>query len=332
MKKIIIGQLLVLFLAACVGEDFVERERFFAERLTIITTSDDSAIDTLFVGDTLNLAAIFINSEGNEEEVDLVWESSNPEFAVIQNGNELIAISEGVTTIRVSHSGVAEEMLIAIEQLERIELSVSSTSLQVGESLIPVARYFDREGLEANATFSYSSSNTAVASLNSNNEFVANQVGQTTLTADFNGITSNPISVTIVADTVSVASIDITPASGSIMVGETIQFNATARNINGTALPNAPIVWNSTNPGVLGINSNGLGTGNSVGSSNVTASSGNALSSMSSVLVNPMVITTRTGGFAGVRGYAVNGTVTMSTLPNGSLQLNFVGFCSTFKK
>lgn len=329
MKKIIIGQLLVLFLAACIGEDFVERDRVFAERLTIVTNNDDNSIDALIVGDTLHLNAIFINADGEEEMVNLVWESSNPEFAIIHEGNQLIAVAKGVTTISVSYAGLREEMLVEIDQLERIELSVSSSSLQVGQKLTPTGRYFNKDGVETPAVLSYSSSNPSVASLNSNNELEALQVGQTILTATFNNIVSNPVNVAVVADTVSVASLSISPASGSIMEGETIQFSAVARNINGTVIPNAPITWNSTNPSILSIDNTGLGTGNAVGSSNVTASSGNATSSSSSVLVNPMVTTTRTGTFTGTRGYSVSGTVTMSTLPNGSLQLSFSGFSSS---
>lgn len=328
MKKIIIYQLVVLFLTACIGEDFVEREQLFPERLNIVSENNSSA-DTLFVGDTLQLKAKFFNSEGREESVSFVWESSNPEFAVIQNTNQLVGIKKGVTTITVLYSGLKAERLVVVDQLERIEVSLPRTFLQVGEILTPVGRYFNQQGIEMNANLTFASSNTTAITINSSNQLEAQQVGQAEVTASFGGITSTPIAVTVVADTISAASVEISPSSGSIMVDDSLQFSAVVRNMNGTVLPGATITWNSSNMSNLSINSSGLASGVAVGSSNVTASSGDATSAASSVLVTPKIITSRTGNFMGTGNYRVVGSVTMNTLPNGRLTLNFSGFSSS---
>ncbi|MBL4707106.1 MAG: DM13 domain-containing protein [Flavobacteriales bacterium] len=328
MKKIIIYQFIVLFLTACVGEDFVEREQLFPERLSIIT-ENNSTVDTLLVGDTLQLSAKFINSEGKEEQVDFVWESSNPEFASIQKTDKLVGIKKGVTSTIVRHSGLKAERLVVVDQLERIEISVPKTSFQLGDTIVPNGKYFNKQGIETAANLTFTSSDVSIIRVNSSNELEAKKVGQSAITAEFNGITSSSVLVTVVADTISVASVEISSASSSIMLGDTILFSAVVKNINGSVLPGATITWNSSNISVLSVNSNGLATGIAVGSSDVTASSGNATSSASSVLVNPRVITSRTGNFMGRGNYNVNGSVTMSTLPNGSLKLDFANFSSS---
>lgn len=328
MKKVLIYPLIALFLTACVGEDFVEREQLFPERLSIVAETI-SLVDTLLVGDTIQLKAKFINAEGREEAVNFVWESSNPEFAAIQQNNKLIGLKKGVTTITVRYSGLKAERVVVVDQVERIEIALSKTFLQLGETLIPTGKYFNNQGVETSVSLTFLSSDTSVASINSNNVIEAQKVGQALITASFNEIVSNTIYIAVVADTTAAATVEISPASESILVGELVHFNAIVKNINGEVMPNTTVTWSSSNVTTLSINSSGLAEGVGVGSSDVTARSGNATSAVSSVLVTPKVSASRTGNFVSRGGYTVNGSVTMSTLTNGNLKLDFTNFSSS---
>lgn len=81
-----------------------------------------------------------------------------------------------------------------------------------------------------------------------------------------------------------VTSISITtnPATSSLGVGETVQFNAVAKNAAG-AVVNANLTWNSSNPSVLPVAS-GVGVGLASGPATVTASAGGVTSN--SVTIN----------------------------------------------
>lgn len=69
----------------------------------------------------------------------------------------------------------------------------------------------------------------------------------------------------------SVASIEITPASGSIQQGTNLQLTATARDSAGSVLNERPVTWTSADPGVADVSASGLVTGVSPGTTEIQA-------------------------------------------------------------
>src|SRR6266566_742729 len=77
-----------------------------------------------------------------------------------------------------------------------------------------------------------------------------------------------------VAQGQAVATVDVSPASGSILVGATILLTATAKDANGNVIPSATISWASSNTAVATVSGSGLVTGMAAGSTTITARSG----------------------------------------------------------
>jgi len=70
-----------------------------------------------------------------------------------------------------------------------------------------------------------------------------------------------------------VTTIVISPSTASASVGTMKQFTAVAKDSNGMVVSGAALTWHSSNTAVATIDSNGLSTAVSVGSSSITASS-----------------------------------------------------------
>jgi len=72
---------------------------------------------------------------------------------------------------------------------------------------------------------------------------------------------------------VSVATVDVAPATANVTVGGTVQLVATPRDANGTPLSGRSVSWTSSNAGVASVTGSGLVTGVGAGSATITATS-----------------------------------------------------------
>ncbi|HEY6156194.1 MAG TPA: Ig-like domain-containing protein [Gemmatimonadales bacterium] len=96
--------------------------------------------------------------------------------------------------------------------------------------------------------------------------------GTLTVNAVFGGL-SNVATATTRASTAPIASVTLTPASGSVTVGNVLQVTATLKDAGGNVLLGRAVTWASGNTGVATVNGTGLVTGLGAGSAIITATS-----------------------------------------------------------
>jgi hypothetical protein len=329
MKKIIFYTVLVGLLNSCIGEDIIDDTQTMNERLSILSNMSNS--DTLLVGDTLQVMAEFYGINGEIMSTTKTWESSRPEIASVSQTGKLVGLTEGVTNITVSSNGLKDERLIEVIQLERIEvISSTQTSVFVGDSIMLSANYYNTKGQLIATSVIWEIDNTTLATLKINGNhatLIGNVAGSVNARAIANGVDDELI-VTIVDDTNAVANIELQSNTTNLMVGESVQFQSTVRNVNGSILSNKQVSYSSSNNSVLTINNSGLATSLSAGAATIQATSENAVSNGISVLVSQAVTTSRSGAFSGRGSYTVNGNVTMR-VENGGLVLDFTNFSSS---
>jgi hypothetical protein len=329
MKKIIFYTVLVGLLNSCIGEDIIDDTQTMNERLSILSNMSNS--DTLLVGDTLQVMAEFYGINGEIMSTTKTWESSRPEIASVSQTGKLVGLTEGVTNITVSSNGLKDERLIVVIQLERIEvISSTQTSVFVGDSIMLSANYYNTKGQLIATSVIWEIDNTTLATLKINGNhatLIGNVAGSVNARAIANGVDDELI-VTIVDDTNAVANIELQSNTTNLMVGESVQFQSTVRNVNGSILSNKQVSYSSSNNSVLTINNSGLATSLSAGAATIQATSENAVSNGISVLVSQAVTTSRSGAFSGRGSYTVNGNVTMR-VENGGLVLDFTNFSSS---
>src|SRR5206468_3999870 len=94
--------------------------------------------------------------------------------------------------------------------------------------------------------------------------------GSATITATSEGKSG---SAATTVTTVPVASLAVSPAAASVRVGGTQQLVAVTKDSAGTALSGRVVTWSSSNTAVATVSSAGLVTGQTAGSTTITATS-----------------------------------------------------------
>jgi uncharacterized protein YjdB len=96
--------------------------------------------------------------------------------------------------------------------------------------------------------------------------------GTLTVNAVFGGL-SSVATATTGASTAPIASVTLTPASGTVTVGNVQQVTATLKDASGNVLLGRVVTWTSSNTGVATVSGTGLVTGVAAGSATITATS-----------------------------------------------------------
>ena len=136
----------------------------------------------------------------------------------------------------------------------------------------------------AQLVITWSSSAPAVASVTPAGELTALSAGTTTVRASV-AASAASIDITVLHP---VASVSVTPASGSVVQGGTLSFVATLRDALGGVLTDRAVSWSSSTPSVATVRSDGLVTGVAVGAPvTITATSEQRSGSATVAVVPP---------------------------------------------
>ncbi|HET7297058.1 MAG TPA: Ig-like domain-containing protein, partial [Gemmatimonadales bacterium] len=152
-----------------------------------------------------------------------------------------------------------------------LSLLPTAVTLSVGLTQQITATPRDANGNAlAGRTITWSTSDASVATVSGSGLVTAVAVGSATITATCEGKTGTT-SVTVTA--IPVATVTVSPASASVVAGQTQQLTATVRDANGNVLTGRTVSWSSNNAGVANVNGTGLVTAGAAGSATITATS-----------------------------------------------------------
>jgi len=285
-----------------------------AEVLTVTNPIKNLSIDEKFTFKTT-----YFNNAGNQDNtVSLVWESTAPEIASINNSGEITGKSEGTSEITVKTATNSITTTFTIKVSENISIirinNPLAANLKIGKTHQYEYSYFDENG-DGNTsnTINWESSNTAIATVN-NGLLTAIRSGNITITASTveNGtpITSLPTTVTTSNNTLSINEIS------SVNIGDSHQYTV---NFEGTT----PITWSSSDVSVATISSNGFVTAVAAGDTTITATTvegGKTIMATTNLEIKGD--DSKSGTLSG--RYSLAGTVTLT-----STRLSFMNFVST---
>ena len=167
-----------------------------------------------------------------------------------------------------------------------IALSPTNPTVQIGETEQFVATGTTANGTTEDVTpgATWTSSNPALATINSSGLATAIAAGTTTITAKYQeGSTQTFLTVT----SATLSSITISPVNTSIAVGATQQYTATGTYSDGTTNNiTGTVTWSSNYPNVAAISTSGLATAIASGSTVITAISGSISTSTNLTVSN----------------------------------------------
>lgn len=223
-------------------------------------------------GSTLTMSVKLKDASGNSiDNVAVTWSSSNSTFATVSSTGVVTANAAGKVTIAASALGksATKEITIQDREIAAVEITPASVSVRIGTTVSLTAKAVDAEGRTLTGRqIAWSSSNTAIATVNSEGVVTGVAAGAATITAQSEN-RSGTAAVTVTVN--PVATVTIVPGSDTLGVGTDAQLVATLRDAGGQVLIGRAIAWNSSNVQVATVSSTGVVTALSPGTVVVSA-------------------------------------------------------------
>ena len=149
----------------------------------------------------------------------------------------------------------------------------------VGHSVQLTVRAEDRDGGAVSfETANWSSNDPSVATVSSSGKVTAKKEGQTSIAATIGGVKGQAV---ITVEWPKPATIIIRPSNDLVFesLGETRQLSATVLDLEGRILQGTQVMWSSSNPAIVAVDSLGVITSTGRGGAVITAKAGSASAS-----------------------------------------------------
>ena len=199
--------------------------------------------------------------------------------------------------------------------VEKVSLNKSATTLTEGESETLTAT-ITPSNATGDKTVKWSSSNEAVAAVDSNGKVTAKKAGTAVITVTSSNGKTAGCTVTVKQKEIAITGISLNKSTTSLTEGESETLTATITPSNATG--DKTVKWSSSNEAVAAVDSNGKVTAKKAGTAVITATSSNGKSASCTVTVK------QKDTYTGLRD--VNGTLTYFN--NGQADKTYTGFVS----
>jgi uncharacterized protein YjdB len=211
---------------------------------------------------------VSIDPSDTTEDTTVTWTSSNPAVAAVDSTGKVTAISKGSTTITAkigTHTATCKVTVVVL--IHSISLDKADLTLDRGTNQ-KLAVSIDPPDTTEDTTVTWTSSDPAVATVDSTGKVTAISKGSTTITAKI-GTHTATCKITVV---VLIHSISLDKASLTLDRG-TNQSLAVSIDPTDTTEDKA-VTWTSSNPAVATVDSTGKVTAVNKGSTTITAKIG----------------------------------------------------------
>lgn len=214
-------------------------------------------------GETRAVTARALDERGNPVARSLFWSSSTPSIVTVSQGGIVTSLAPGTAHIAVSAGGTSTlvPVVVAAREPSLIQVTPTTSTILVGTSTSLTARVLDAAGAEVGGTaVAWSSEHPAVATVGPTGVVTGVAAGNATITAQATTPSSRSISGTAVVQVqrAPVASLVLSPASLSLLVGQSGQFVAQPLAADGAALTGRDVSWIGSDPSIASVTSTGL--------------------------------------------------------------------------
>jgi uncharacterized protein YjdB len=235
----------LLALGACTGDT--------AGPVAVASVQVQASQMQVLPGGSLQLTATARDAAGNVLDRPVEWSAQHPALAGVDGSGRVTAIAPGAATI-VARSGTASgELVITVlpHPVASVTLAPDTATLAPGGTRQLAAATKDAGGnaLTGRAV-SWTSSNTAVATVDAGGVVTAHADGTAAIRAASEGVQSAPATVTV---RTPIASLALEPATARLSVGQKQAFAVTARDAAGQVLSGRAVTVSSSAPAVVGL-------------------------------------------------------------------------------
>ncbi len=225
---------------------------------------------TKTVGETEQLKATVLPANATNKAV--TWSSSNTAVATVSNKGLVTAKKKGKATITVTTKDGNKKATCTVTvkakviHVTQVKLNYDATLIYKGESLQLVATVLPKNATDKTVT--WSSSNKAIATVNSKGLVTAKKKGKATITVKSNdGGKTATCKITVEVKVVKVTDVKLDKPAISKVEGSTEQLTATVLPANAT---NKNVTWSSSNTTIATVSNKGLVTAKKVGKATIT--------------------------------------------------------------
>jgi uncharacterized protein YjdB len=232
------------------------------------------------------------------------YSSNNTTVATVTIEGTVIAVGVGTTSVSAVADGKTASVQVTVTPEAAASVTVNPGALTLRKTntrqLTAVART-NQNLVIAGRTFRWSSSNSAIVSVDQTGQVTALAPGQVVVTAEADQAVGN---ATIIVTEIPIGSCSLAPTSRKVTVTQSVQPTLTLRDTANNVIPSLgrAIVWSSSNEVVATVTQSGLATTRRAGTATITASPAEnpqVTCSTSVEAVDPritqVVITPRTG-------------------------------------
>ncbi len=228
---------------------------------------------TLEPGDTVRLSAEVRDHNGQViSGAAVTWTSSDPAVAAVDAAGLVTAVGDGSAAVTATSGEASGSAQVTVAQeAASVVVSPASATLVPGDTIRLSAEAHDRNGRVIDAAVTWTTSDPAVAAVDAAGLVTAVGDGSAAVTAT-SGEASGSAQVTVAQEAASVV---VSPASATLVPGDTIRLSAEAHDRNGRVI-DAAVTWTTSDPAVAAVDATGLVTALAEGSATVAGALGRA--------------------------------------------------------
>ncbi len=257
--------------------------------ITLGTQSED-----IVIGEILDLAETISPSNASNQSV--VWTSSDPTIVTVDTDGTITGISEGTATITATtvDGNFSDETTVTVTEpiisVTGITLGTQSEDIVIGEILDLTETISPSNA--SNQSVVWTSSDPTIVTVDTDGTITGISEGTATITATtVDGNFSDETTVTVTEPIISVTGITLGTQTEDIVIGEILDLTETISPSNAS---NQSVVWTSSDPTIVTVDSDGTITGISEGTATITVTTADGSFSAETIVgvTEPIILVT----------------------------------------
>ena len=265
--------------------------RVFRSPVASVTISPSTA--NVYKGEKTALTVTLRDQNGRLVEGEVTWGSSDFSKATVDQNGNVTGVAGGTVVITATSERKTGSATVNVltPPAVAVALTLESNSLVVGGEVQATATPTDASGdALSGKTIGWQSSNPSVTTVSSTGKVKGVAAGNSTISAIVDGIVARQ-AVSVSGATAT--SISISPNAPNVLVGQQSQLTARVLDQNGSVMTGQSITWSSSAPTVASVSASGLLQGISIGTTSITATSGQLSATASASVTNVAVASVR---------------------------------------
>jgi uncharacterized protein YjdB len=241
----------------------------------VATVSVTLTPTSVSVGQTTQATAVTRDANNNVLSGRTVtWSSSNTNVATVNaNTGAITTSASGTTTITgTSETKTGTALLtVSVAPVDSVMISLTDSSVVTGSTVQSTVVLRDaNHNIVTGRIITYSSSDSASATVNASGLVSALAAGTVSITATSEGIQDD---VTLIVTNARVNTVTVTIGQPTLAKNATTQAQAVLKDANNNTLSGRPIVWSSSDPSIASVTDTGVVTARKRGTASITATS-----------------------------------------------------------